>query len=123
MDLTYTRNYLRHRLLPFLQQGARATWSKNLSELAASGKRLSDRVEREAEEAWSSLVEPAADEIVIQASGLAALPEMVAVELIRKAAASLTAATGDLARTSLPEPSSNWLERVWAERDSHSRAG
>jgi tRNA(Ile)-lysidine synthase len=97
VDLTYTRNYLRHRLLPFLQQGARGDLVEDLSELAASSKRLSDRVEREVEEAWSKLVRPTADEIVIQASGLASLPELVAVELIRKAAASLTAGGSELA--------------------------
>lgn len=97
LDLAYTRNYLRHRLLPFLQQGARGDLVEELSELAASGKKLSDRVEREAEQAWPKLAKPTADEIVIQASGLASLPELVAVELIRQAAASLTAGAGELA--------------------------
>jgi tRNA(Ile)-lysidine synthase len=97
VDLAYTRNYLRHRLLPFLQEEARGDLVEELSELAASAKRLADRVERETEPAWSQLVAPAAGEIVIQASGLAALPELVAVEVIRKAAASLTAGGGKLA--------------------------
>jgi tRNA(Ile)-lysidine synthase len=97
VDLAYTRNYLRHRLLPFLQQEARGDLVEELSELATSARRLSDRVEREAGQASCKLVKRAADEIVIQASGLAALPELVAVELIRQAAASLTAGESELA--------------------------
>ncbi len=97
VDVAYTRNYIRHRLLPFLQTQAQGNLVEELSGLAASAGRLSDRVEREAEEAWSRLARPTADEIVIQASGLASLPELVAVELIRQAAASLTAGAGELA--------------------------
>jgi tRNA(Ile)-lysidine synthase len=96
VDVAYTRNYLRHRLLPSLQQASRGDLIEELYELAASGQRLCDRVEREAEQAWPKLIEPTADEIVIQASGLAALPELVAVELIRQAAAGLTTGTGEL---------------------------
>jgi tRNA(Ile)-lysidine synthase len=89
VDMVYTRNYIRHRLLPFLQQEAQGDLVKELSELAASAGKLCDRVEREAGDAWSRLVASAAGEIVIQAAGLVALPELVAVELIRRAIADL----------------------------------
>jgi len=95
-DTAYTRNYIRHRLLPFLQKEAQGSLVEELSALAESASRLYDRIEREAEEAWSRLVEPIAGETVIQASGLASLPEPVAVELIRRAVASITTGGSEL---------------------------
>ncbi len=97
VDVVYTRNYIRHQLLPFLQREAQADVIEELSALAASAGKLYDRVEREAEEAWPRLVEPAAGKIAIHASGLAALPEIVAVELIRRAVADLSAGESELA--------------------------
>jgi tRNA(Ile)-lysidine synthase len=95
-DIAYTRNYIRHRLLPLLQQEAQGCLIAELSDLAASAKKLHDRVEREAEEAWSKLAEPGDGKVTIHASGLASLPEPVAVELIRKALLSMAAGEGDL---------------------------
>jgi tRNA(Ile)-lysidine synthase len=97
-DITYTRNYIRHRLLPFLQQEAQGCLVEELSELAASAKRLYDRIERETEEAWSRFVESAEGEVVLHAPGLASLPEPVAIELIRQAMASLRCGGSDMTR-------------------------
>jgi tRNA(Ile)-lysidine synthase len=98
VDVAYTRNYIRHRLLPFLEEQAQSDLVEELSELGASAGRLSDRVEREAREAWSNLIEPTADKVVVHASGLASLPEIVAVELIRRAIADLAAGRSELAK-------------------------
>ena len=95
-DVTYTRNYIRHRLLPLLQQEAQGCLVEELSDLAASARKLHDRVEREAQKAWSKLVEPGDGRVTIHASGLASLPEPVAVELIRKALLSMAAGEGNL---------------------------
>ena len=95
-DLAYTRNYIRHRLLPLLQQEAQGDLIEELSELAAAATRLHDRIEREAEEAWSKLVQSVAGQTILHAPGLAALPELVAVELIRQALVSLAVGERDL---------------------------
>jgi tRNA(Ile)-lysidine synthase len=97
-DIAYTRNYIRHKLLPFLQQEAQGCLVEELSELAASAKRLYDRIEREAEEAWSRFVESAEGKAVVHAPGLASLPEPVAIELIRQAMASLRCGGSDMTR-------------------------
>ncbi len=97
VDVAYTRNYIRHRLLPLLQREARGSLVEELSELATFARRLYVRIEREAEEAWSSLATCAAGNVVLNASGLASLPEPVAVELIRKAVVSLGCENGDWA--------------------------
>lgn len=89
MDTVHTRNYIRHRLLPFLQQEAQACLVDELSELAASAQKLHDRVERQAKEAWSRLVERGEGKIAVPATGLAALPEIVAVELMRRSLADM----------------------------------
>jgi tRNA(Ile)-lysidine synthase len=97
-DIAYTRNYIRHRLLPLLQQEAQGCLVEELSELAASALKLRDRVEREAEEAWSKFVEPGDGKVMIHALGMASLPEPVAVELIRKALQSMAAGESDMAQ-------------------------
>jgi tRNA(Ile)-lysidine synthase len=89
VDVAYRRNYIRHRLLPLLQQDAHGCLVEELSELATTTRRLYIRIEREADEAWSRLVKSAAGDIILDASGLASLPEPVAIELIRKAVVGL----------------------------------
>jgi tRNA(Ile)-lysidine synthase len=98
-DLAYTRNYIRHKLLPLLQQEAQGCLVEELSDLAAAAARLHDRVERETEEAWTRLVQSTANEIIIDASGLARLPEPVAVELVRQALVRLAVGESDLTQT------------------------
>jgi tRNA(Ile)-lysidine synthase len=88
-DLTYTRNLIRHRLLPALQRECRCRLVEELSDLAASAGRLDERIRREAETAQQRLVRSAAAEVAIDAAGLASLPDMVAVELVRQALARL----------------------------------
>jgi tRNA(Ile)-lysidine synthase len=97
-DIAYTRNYIRHRLVPFLQQEAQGCLVEELCELATSMKRLCDHVEREAEDAWSRFAGSADGDCLIRASGLASLPEPVAVELIREAVASLGCGQRDVTR-------------------------
>ena len=97
-DTAYTRNYIRHRLLPFLQQEAQVYLVDELSGLAASAQKLHDRIEREAEEAWSRFVEPGEGKIGIHATELASLPEIVAVELIRRSLATMAVGEAGLAQ-------------------------
>jgi tRNA(Ile)-lysidine synthase len=97
-DLTYTRNVIRHRLLPALQQESRRCLVTELSDLAASAGRLYDRIEREAEEARKRLVRPAVTQTALDASQLASLPEMVAIELVRQVLVNLGCGERDLAR-------------------------
>lgn len=88
-DIVHTRNFIRHRLLPLLQQEAHGSLVEELSQLAAAAARLSERVRRQADRAWTANVQAEADEIRIEASQLASLPEWIAVELIRRGLASL----------------------------------
>ena len=96
IDVAYTRNYIRHKLLPLLQQESGVSLIEELSDLAASAGRLYDRIHRQAEQAWAAMVQPGDNEIRIDASGLASLPEPVAIELIRRALVSLGCGERDL---------------------------
>jgi tRNA(Ile)-lysidine synthase len=98
VDLAYTRNIIRHRLLPTLQQESRRCLVEELSDLAASAGKLYDQIQREAEDARLRLVKPAAAAAVIDAPRLASLPEMVAIELVRQVLVSLGCGERDLTR-------------------------
>jgi len=89
VDLAYTRNYIRHRLLPALQQEAHGSIVEGLSELTAVARELYGRIRREAEEARPRLAVSTEAGIAIIASGLASLFEPVAVELVRQVLVSL----------------------------------
>lgn len=95
-DIVYLRNYIRHRVLPLLQQDSQACLVEELSELAMSAGRLYDRVRRQAEEAWNTMAHRDEDKIGVDATGLALLPEPVAIELIRRTLVSLGAGERDL---------------------------
>ena len=79
----YTRNYIRHRLLPHLQSQCAGPLIAELADLAASAQNLHWRVAKEAEAAAIRHVTSVGDARAIEAVALAALPEMVAVELVR----------------------------------------
>ncbi len=95
-DTAYTRNYIRHGLLPLLQRESRASVIDQLSELAESADRLYNRVRREAEKAWAAMVQPGDNSVCIGATALAILPELVAIELVRQALVSLGCGERDL---------------------------
>jgi len=89
IDPAYTRNYIRHKLLPTLQRESHGSLVEELSALAASARRLYDRVQRAAGEAMSQLAQVHEAGIALAALRLSALPELVAVELVRQALATL----------------------------------
>jgi len=89
VDPAYVRNYIRHGLLPALQRESGGSLVADLSELAASARRLYDRVQRDAEEAMSQAAQAQEGEIMLAVSRLSSLPELVAVELVRQALVKL----------------------------------
>ncbi len=84
VDLAYTRNTIRHRLLPALQDESRGPLVEELSALAASARELYERIRREAREARPTLARLADGKAVIDGPALTALPEPVAIELVRQ---------------------------------------
>ena len=95
-DLRFTRNLIRHQVLPALQRESRRCLVEELSDLATVAGRLHDRIERQAQEARSELVVSADTGAAIKAPRLASLPEPVAVELVRQVLVSLGCGEKDL---------------------------
>ncbi len=97
-DCIYTRNRIRHRLLPALQARSDSLLIEELASLAASARKLYARVADEAQEAATQYVEFGAAEAGIDTMGLAGLPEPVGVELLRQTLAKLGLGERDVTR-------------------------
>ena len=95
-DATYTRNYIRHRLLPSLQRQAQNCLVEEMTQLTAVAARLRTRVERETDAAWRKLTTTADNSILVDARAFRSLPELVAIELARRAIVELGAGERDL---------------------------
>lgn len=83
-DCVHRRNFIRHRLLPTLQNQSNDCLLETLSSLATSAEQLYRQTARCAEEAASQSVTSIGEEALIDAAALAKLPRIVAVELIRQ---------------------------------------
>lgn len=97
-DCAYTRNYVRLQLLPSLQRQSGDSLIEGLTNLAASARRLYQRVEERAGSAASRYTRCTDEGIAIDAAGMASLPDLVAVELTRGQLARLGCGERDLTR-------------------------
>jgi len=97
-DPAYTRNLIRHRLLPALQQQSDGPLMDILSELATAAGGLFARIERQAARAQRQLTARAPGRVAVDAAALAQLPAPVAVELVRRELVSLGCHERDLSR-------------------------
>ncbi len=87
-DCTYRRNYIRHRLLPALQQDCTGLLVEQLSKLSESARRFYKLVCSRADEVWPKAADCAGEKVTLDSKMLLAQPQPVMVELVRR---SLTA--------------------------------
>jgi tRNA(Ile)-lysidine synthase len=89
VDCAYRRNYIRHRLLPVLQQDCAGCIVEQLAELAESAHRFDNMVRRRADEVWPDMADSTGDSVALKLEGC--LPEHPAVkaELIRRSLAAI----------------------------------
>ena len=87
-DCTYRRNYIRHRLLPELQQDCSGSLVEQLSELSESARRFYKLVCSRADEVWQKAADCAGEKVTLDSKVLLAQSQPVMVELVRR---SLTA--------------------------------
>jgi len=87
-DCTYTRNFIRHRLLPAVQKDCSVSLVEQLSELAASARKLYSLVCRFVDKAWPQLSDCSDNEIKLNVKLFLVQPLPVKIELVRR---SLTA--------------------------------
>ncbi len=95
-DCTYRRNFIRHRLIPTLQQQCRDSLTEQLFVLSQSAQRLYGLVCNSADEAWPKLADCAGDRIALNLKGFLTQAEPVKVELIRRSLAALGSGERDL---------------------------
>ncbi len=97
-DCTYTRNYIRHRLLPVLQEGCSGSLVEQLSDLSQSARRYYSLVCSRADEVWPGSADSEGRRIVLDCKRLSAEPAPVKVELIRRGLTGLGSGERDLAQ-------------------------
>jgi len=100
-DCTYRRNYIRHRLLPALQQDCNGSLVEQLSELSESARRFYKLVCGLADEVWPKVADTygincAAEKVTLDLKVLLAQPKPVMVELVRKSLTVLGCGERDL---------------------------
>jgi len=95
-DCTYRRNYIRHRLLPALQQDCTGSLVEQLSELSESARRFYKLVCSRADEVWPKAADCVGEKIKLDLKMLLAQPQPVMVELVRRSLTVLGCGQRDL---------------------------
>jgi tRNA(Ile)-lysidine synthase len=95
-DCKYRRNYIRHRLLPALQQQCNGSIVEQLSELAQSAQKFYSLVCSSVEKIWPQLTDCTADNVTLDLKSFLAQPPAVKVEMIRRSLTYLGGGERDL---------------------------
>jgi len=88
-DCTYRRNYIRHRLMPALQQEFSDSLVEQLSQLAESSRRYYSMVCKRADELWPGLTDCDGDKTVLDLKLFGVETQPVKIELIRRGLANI----------------------------------
>ena len=88
-DCTYTRNYIRHRLLPALQADYTGSIVEDLSLLAQQERKLNCLVRERAEKIWAESTRTDENSIALNLKRFLLEPKIVKVELIRRSITNL----------------------------------
>ena len=96
VDCTYRRNYIRHRLIPALQQDCSDSVVEQLSKLAESARRYYDMVCKRADELWPGLADCDGDKTVLDLKLFGGEPQPVKIESIRRCLANINCGERDL---------------------------
>jgi len=95
-DCKYRRNYIRHRLLPALQQQSNGSIVEQLSELAQSAQKFYSLVCSSVEKIWPQLTDCTADNVTLDLKSFLAQPPAVKVEIVRRSLTYLGGGERDL---------------------------
>jgi tRNA(Ile)-lysidine synthase len=95
-DCSYRRNYIRHRLLPALQQQCVGSIVEQLAELAQSAQKFYSLVCNSTEKIWSQLSDCTADNVTLDLKNFSTQTPAVKVEIVRRSLAYLGGGERDL---------------------------
>ena len=96
IDCSYRRNFIRHRLLPTLQQQCTGSIVEQLSELARSAQKFYSLVCSSAEKIWPQLTDCAADKVTLDLKSFLVQPPAVKIEIVRRSLIHLGSGERDL---------------------------
>ena len=88
-DCTYRRNYIRHRLLPELQQDFSGSLVEQLSDLSESAREFYKLICRSADDLWPKAADCSGEKVTLDSKMLLAQPQPVIVELFRRGLTAL----------------------------------
>ncbi|MCP4609901.1 MAG: tRNA lysidine(34) synthetase TilS [Planctomycetes bacterium] len=83
-DCTYRRNFIRHRLLPELQQDCAGSLVEQLSELSESARGFYKLICRNADEIWPKAADFIGEKVTLDVKMLLAQPLPIIIELLRR---------------------------------------
>ncbi len=95
-DCRYRRNYIRHRLIPALQQQCSGSVVEQLSVLSQSARRFYSLVCSRAEEVWPELADCNSDRVVLDLKRFQPEAPAVKTELVRRSLACIGSGERDL---------------------------
>jgi len=98
LDISYKRNFIRHRLLPEIQKQCDCNIVEQLCRLSDSARKLYFDVSKRADKAWQESVDCKNDSISLDCQYFSNLHQPVQVELIRRILVSLKSGEKDLSR-------------------------
>ncbi len=98
VDCTYRRNFIRHRLLPALQQQCSGSIVEQLAELSQSAQKFYSLVCNEAEKVWPQSAVRTADNITLDLKSFLAQIPAVKVEIVRRSLVCLGSGERNLTR-------------------------
>jgi tRNA(Ile)-lysidine synthase len=97
-DCTYTRNFIRHRLLPALQHDSSASLVEQLSVLATSARKFYSMVCNCTDKAWPQLTDCSTNVLKLNLQMFLTHPVPVKVELVRRSLTAIGCGQRDLTR-------------------------
>jgi tRNA(Ile)-lysidine synthase len=98
-DLVYTRNRIRHGILPGLRRGSAGDLNRQVMDLSIAAQKLGKRLAEEADRQWDSIVKRQdIHTVVLDSGGFSRLPAILAFEITRRALTSIGSGEGKLSR-------------------------
>ena len=95
-DCRYKRNFVRHRLIPVMQQECSGSIIEQLSKLSESARKFYGLVHSRAKQGWAQLADCGGEEVKLDLEKFSNQPEPVKVELARRSLAYLGSGERDL---------------------------
>ncbi|MBN1805009.1 MAG: tRNA lysidine(34) synthetase TilS [Sedimentisphaerales bacterium] len=97
-DCTYRRNYIRHRLLPHLQQDCKDSLIEQLSGLSESARKFYETICNHADKLWPNAAHYSDEKVTLEIKLLSTQSQPVLVELLRRSLAAIGCGEKNLIR-------------------------